>query len=83
MSQPFDDLSDLFDGLRARASEFGAIPAFRLSDDPKKLASVFVGLQQEPDKPGLGLLVIHESPESQIRFVVELEGLRGLLDRPL
>jgi len=83
VSQPLDSFSELFANLRPRAAEFGAIPALQLTDDPGKFGRAFVSLQQEEDKPGLALLVVHLSPEQQLKFVVELDGLRGLIDRPI
>jgi hypothetical protein len=76
-------MGDMFDDLRARASEHGVIPAFKLTDEPGKVTSAFVGLQLEADKPGFGLLLIYDEPANPQRLVVELERLRALIEHPV
>jgi hypothetical protein len=82
MSTPFDAYNEHFANLRPRAAEFGAIPALQLTDAGSNPEGAFIGLQQGDDKPGLALLVVHLA-DKQLRFVVELDGLQGLIDRPL
>lgn len=73
-------MSDIYEDLKARASEHGVVPAFRLAkgDPPGQVTSVFVGLVMEDDRPGFARLVIHESPEPPtVQYLVEVERLRA------
>lgn len=79
-------MSDIYDDLKARASEHGFVPAFKLTqgDEPGKVVISFLYLMPEEGKPEFSRLAIYDdgmNPTAQ--YLVETERMRALIDNPV
>lgn len=76
---------DIYEDLKALASEHGVVPAFKFTqgDPPGKVTTALIRLMPDPKTPGFARLVIHDTPEEPTdQYLVEIERLHALIEYP-